>query len=197
MRQVTGARHNSVLVRISPGVGEGRVLNPPPVTRFDDPDGSRPIRHNLPRPLTTFIGRRQQIVELQGLLADVPLLTLTGPGGVGKTRLALHVAGLVREQYPDGVWLVDLAAVTDEHLVPQAIASSVGIHDLPAEALIETLARALQSKRLLLVLDNCEHVLAACQSVAYRLLQSCASVRIMATSRQPLDIPGETAWRVP
>ncbi len=152
---------------------------------------------NLPVQLTTFIGRRPQIVQLQGLLADVRLLTLTGPGGVGKTRLALQVAGSVRDQYPDGVWLVDLASITDEHLVPQAIASSVGIHDLPAEALIETLARALQSKRLLLVLDNCEHLLGACQVTAYRLLQSCAFVRILATSRQSLDIPGETAWRVP
>ena len=160
-------------------------------------DSQSHVADNLPVQLTTFIGRRPQIVQLQGLLADVPLLTLTGPGGVGKTRLALQVAGSVSDQYPDGVWLVDLASITDEHLVPQAVASSVGIHDLPAEALIETLTRALQSKRLLLVLDNCEHLLGACQVVAYRLLQSCASVRILATSRQSLDIPGETAWRVP
>ncbi|MGI9148776.1 MAG: ATP-binding protein, partial [Chloroflexota bacterium] len=155
------------------------------------------MAHNLPVQLTTFVGRKPQIVQLQGLLADVHLLTLTGPGGVGKTRLAPQVAGSVMDQYPDGVWLVDLAALADEHLLPQAVASSVGIHDLPAEALIETLARALESKCLLLVLDNCEHLLGACQTVAHRLLQSCASLRILATSRQSLDIPGETAWRVP
>lgn len=155
------------------------------------------MAHNLPVQLTTFIGRRPQIVQLQGLLSDVRLLTLTGPGGVGKTRLALEVAGAVIDHYPDGVWLVDLAALTDERLVPQAVASSLGISDMPAEALIETVARTLENKSLLVVLDNCEHLLGACQSVAHRLLQSCAAVRILATSRQSLDIPGETAWRVP
>jgi predicted ATPase/DNA-binding NarL/FixJ family response regulator len=155
------------------------------------------MAHNLPVQLTTFIGRQPQIVQLQGLLSDVRLLTLTGPGGVGKTRLALEVAGSVIEHYPDGVWLVDLAALTDERLVPQAVASSLSISDMPAEALIETLARTLESKSLLIVLDNCEHLLSACQAVAHRLLQCCAAVRILATSRQSLDIPGETAWRVP
>jgi non-specific serine/threonine protein kinase len=155
------------------------------------------MAHNLPAQLTTFVGRKSQIVQLQGLLADVHLLTLTGPGGVGKTRLALQVAASVVDDYPDGVWLVDLAALSDELLLPQAVASSVGIHDMPAEALIETVATALESKCLLLVLDNCEHLLGACQTLAHRLLQSCAAVRILATSRQSLDIPGETAWRVP
>jgi predicted ATPase/DNA-binding CsgD family transcriptional regulator len=155
------------------------------------------MTHNLPLQQTTFIGRKPQIVQLQGLLADVHLLTLTGPGGVGKTRLALQVAGSVVDQYADGVWLVDLAPLADEHLVPQAVASTLGIPDMPEESLIDTVARALESKCLLLVLDNCEHLLGACQILAHRLLRSCAAVRMLATSRQSLDIPGETAWRVP
>lgn len=153
--------------------------------------------HNLPLERTTFIGRQPQIAQLTKVLSDVRLLTLTGPGGVGKTRLALQLAGVVAEQYPDGVWFVDLAALADEHLVPHAVASATGIYDLPEEPPIEILARALESKCLLLVLDNCEHLLGACQSLAHQLLQSCSAVGILATSRQSLDIPGETAWRVP
>ncbi len=153
--------------------------------------------HNLPRHLTSFVGREQEIVEVARLLAGARLVTLTGTAGCGKTRLALRVAGDLLGACADGVRLVDLAPLSDPALVPRAVALVLGAREEPGQALTETLIASLGEKRLLLVLDNCEHVAASCGALAEALLRACPRLRILATSRQALTIPGEVVWRVP
>jgi predicted ATPase/DNA-binding SARP family transcriptional activator len=154
-------------------------------------------RHNLPITLTSFIGREREIAEVQQLLSTTHLLTLAGPGGCGKTRLALAVAADLANAYPDGVWLVELAALTDPALIPQVVAAALGVREAPGQPLIETLAAALKPKQLLLVLDNCEHLVVASAQLAETLLRACPQLRILATSREALHIPGEVTWLVP
>jgi predicted ATPase/class 3 adenylate cyclase len=155
------------------------------------------IPNNLPVQLTSFIGREREMGEVKDLLAQARLLTLTGSGGCGKTRLALQVAADLLEDYPDGVWLIELAVLTDPALVPATVATALGVHEEPGRPTLTTLAEALKSRTLLLVLDNCEHVVGACAQLAETLLRACPNVRILATSREALGIAGETAWRVP
>ena len=124
--------------------------------------------HNLPNALTSFIGRARERAEVTRLLATTRLLTLTGAGGCGKTRLALAVAGDLVEDYPDGVWLVELAALADGALVPQAVATALGVREEAQRPLIPTLVDALRSRELLLVLDNCEHLIDPCAQLARR-----------------------------
>jgi predicted ATPase/DNA-binding CsgD family transcriptional regulator/DNA-binding XRE family transcriptional regulator len=159
-------------------------------------EGTRP-RHNLPRELTSFIGRERELAELESMLEVTPLLTLIGTGGVGKTRLALRLATHVAGNYPDGTFVVDLTSVADPELLARAVASAVGVPERPGQALLETLLPVLRSRRMLLVIDNCEHLIAACGDLVSALLQACADVQIVATSREPLRITGEHAWRVP
>jgi predicted ATPase len=125
------------------------------------------------------------------------LLTLTGSGGCGKTRLALAAASELVERVEDGVWLVDLASLADPSLVPQAVASTLGVREQPGRLLTETLSYNLSSRKVLLVLDNCEHLIEACAELAEALLRSCPVLRILATSREALGITGEVAWLVP
>jgi predicted ATPase/class 3 adenylate cyclase len=153
--------------------------------------------HNLPVQLTRFIGREKEMAEVKRLLAASRLLTLTGSGGCGKTRLALQVAAEVLEEYPDGVWLVELAALADPALVVQLVVSALGICEEPSRPLIQTLMDYLRSKQLLLVMDNCEHLLTACASLADTLLRSCPHLRLLASSREGLGIAGEQTYRVP
>src|ERR671932_720278 len=134
--------------------------------------------HNMPLALTSFIGREREIAEVKRLLAHTRLLTLTGPGGCGKTRLALAVASEVVEQFEDGVWLVELASLSDPDLVGQAVASVLGVHEVPGRSLTETLSEQLGSKEMLLVLDNCEHLLEGCAALADTLLRACPNLRI-------------------
>jgi predicted ATPase/DNA-binding XRE family transcriptional regulator len=154
-------------------------------------------RHNLPLHLTSFIGRVQETSDIRRELAKTRLLTLTGFGGVGKTRLALHVAEQELETYRDGVWLVELAALREPTLVPQVVASVFNVHENPQEPLITTLSRRLQRLELLLILDNCEHVLDACVDLAHGLLRACAHLVVLTTTREVLGLGGETIWRVP
>lgn len=153
-------------------------------------------RNNLPVPLTSFIGREQAISGVARVLAGTRLLTLTGSGGSGKSRLALEVARRVLEEFRDGAWLVELASLTDARLVPAAVAGVLGVPERPGRGLIETLSGALREKSLLIILDNCEHLLLACASLCGILLRACPDLRILATSREPLGVPGETVWRV-
>jgi non-specific serine/threonine protein kinase len=153
--------------------------------------------HNLPVSLTTFIGRQQEITELSRLLPTTRLLTLTGAGGCGKTRLALEVARARLDRFPDGVWLVDLAPLSDPALVAQTVASVLDIRQVPNRSFIDTLVDQLHSRRLLLILDNCEHLIAPSAELADGLLRGVEGITILATSREALGIVGETTWRVP
>jgi predicted ATPase/DNA-binding CsgD family transcriptional regulator len=155
--------------------------------------------NNLPLPLNRFIGREQEILEVKGLLTSTQLLTLTGAGGCGKTRLALEIGRGASSAvaFKDGVWWVELAALTDPELLPQQIASSLSIVEKASRSLAETLSDFLQSKQLLLILDNCEHLVTACAHLIEALLRSCPDLRILATSREAINIAGELVWLVP
>jgi predicted ATPase/transcriptional regulator with XRE-family HTH domain len=159
-------------------------------------DSSPTPRHNLPHALTLFIGRSDDITAIRTAIAEARLVTLTGPGGCGKTRLALAAAGGVISRYADGVWLVELAALTDPTLVAQTIATVLNVREQSGRPLIETLIATLRRRRCLLILDNCEHLLAASAQFTSLLLARCAGVHILATSRQPLGVAGEYTWRV-
>ncbi len=156
-----------------------------------------PQRHNLPVQMTSFVGREEEIAELKRRLVDARLLTLTGPGGIGKTRLALQAAADALETYPDGIWLVELAPLADAALLPQAVAPVLKVEEEPERSLLQTLGRQLQGKRLLLILDNCEHLIEACANLADALLRLCPDMTILATSRERLGIAGEAAYPVP
>src|SRR6516164_8267031 len=147
--------------------------------------------NNLPIQLTSFIGRDREKTEVKTLIGAARLVTLTGSGGAGKTRLALQVAADVVERYPDGVWVAELAPIADPTLVPKTVASALNVPEQPGREMIETLVDALRPKSLLLVLDNCEHLIAACAELAAVLLRACSRVRILATSREGLGVPGE------
>jgi predicted ATPase/DNA-binding CsgD family transcriptional regulator len=153
--------------------------------------------NNLPLEFSSFVGREKELAEVKRLLENNRLLTLTGSGGCGKTRLALAAAGELVEGYEDGVWLVELASLTDPSLVPQAAASTLGVREQQGRSLIETLSEYLGSKKVLLVLDNCEHLIEACAELVEALLHSCPKLRILTTSREALGITGEVAWPVP
>ncbi len=154
---------------------------------------------NLPRQLTSFIGREREMTEVQRLLTTSPgrLVTLTGPGGCGKTRLALQVGQELRPDYPQGVWLVELAPVADPALLAQAVAAALDLHEDSRRPLLTTITDYLRSRKALLILDNCEHVIGASARLAESLLQSCAELRIVASSREPLGVAGEAVFRVP
>jgi len=155
--------------------------------------------HNLPAQRIRLIGRERDLVSAREALlsSEGRLLTLTGAGGCGKTRLALELAAQVAPDVAHGVVLVELAALADPALVPQAIAAGLGVRELPHEPLRATLVRALAKLELLLVLDNCEHLVDACAQLTEELLDHCPRLRVLATSREPLRIPGERTWRVP
>ena len=152
---------------------------------------------NLPLHLTSFVGREQEQAILRHALTETRLLTLTGAGGCGKTRLALQVAATLLPDYPEGVWLCELAAVSDADLLHQAVATILGVRERPGQALLTSLIDFLQPRRLLLLLDNCEHLVLACAELAEALLQVCPQLTILATSREALGIGGERPWRVP
>jgi predicted ATPase len=151
---------------------------------------------NLPFPLTSFIGREGDLAAVRQRLAASRLLTLVGTGGVGKTRLALEAAAEALDTAPDGAWLVELAAVSEPDLVTQAVASRLGVAEQPGRPLLATLSEACRPRAMLLVLDTCEHLIGPCAELAGRLLGSCPRLRILATSRAPLGIAGESVWDV-
>ena len=164
---------------------------------FSDASDSGLPTNNLPLQLSSFVGRGREIAQVEELLADHRLLTLTGPGGSGKTRLALAVAPEVAREFEDGVWLVELASLSDPDLVPQAVASGLRVRETPDKALTDAIRDHLSSSETLLVLDNCEHLIEACASLAETLLRRCSQLRILATSREALGVYGETLFAVP
>jgi predicted ATPase/class 3 adenylate cyclase len=155
------------------------------------------LPNNLPQQTTSFIGRQRAIAEVQTLLSKTRLLTLTGSGGCGKTRLALQVAAERLDAHPDGVLFVELAPLTDPALLPQAVANMLGVKEEAGTPLAQTITNSLKPKRLLLLLDNCEHLLDACARLADTLLRNCPYLQLLATSREGLNIAGELTYRVP
>ena len=159
-----------------------------------------PLRlHNLPAQSTSFIGRQDEIADLKARLDDpqIRLLTITGPGGIGKTRLALQVASHLVDTHPGGVWWVELASLSDPTLVPQTIISALGLIEQPGRPPLTVLTEFFQDKDALLVLDNCEHLIQACAELTETLLRACPGLHILATSREALSIPGEMLYLVP
>lgn len=177
-----------------PGEAGGEPAAPPAAPLAALP---APPRHNLPAPLTALIGRAGAIAAVRDLLAGARLVTLVGAGGSGKTRLGLAVARDQLGAFPDGVWLVELAGLRDGALVPSVIGRTLGIADRPDRAPAALLVEHLRGRSALLLLDNCEQVLADCAAIAATLLTACPGVRVVATSRAPLRVAGEIAWRVP
>ena len=154
-------------------------------------------RHNLPAQLTSFVGRHREIEEVRRLLANNRLVTLTGAGGCGKTRLALQVAAELVDQFTDGVWFVDLSPLSEQGLIPQTVAATLGVRELPNRSLAEVLAEYLRPRHVLLLLDNCEHLIAECAHLVGPLLRTATSLHVLATSREGLGIAGELVSRVP
>jgi non-specific serine/threonine protein kinase len=150
--------------------------------------------HAMPPELTSFVGREQEISAVRRLLETAPLITFSGPGGSGKTRMALRVARRAADSFPDGVYFVDLAGLRGAALVPRAVAAVLGVRERPGSSLLQTLQRVLQTSQLLLVLDNCEHLLDACARLVDGLLQVGTGLRLLATSREPLRVAGEMTW---
>jgi predicted ATPase len=150
----------------------------------------------FPAMLTSFIGREEAVRDVAGLLAECRLVTVTGPGGVGKTRLAGQVAGQVAARFADGAWLAELAPVRDPALVPAVVAAALGVREQPGVPAAGALARVLARRQLLLVLDNCEHVIGAAAQLCAGLLQACVDLRVLATSREPLAVAGEARYRL-
>jgi predicted ATPase/class 3 adenylate cyclase/DNA-binding CsgD family transcriptional regulator len=155
------------------------------------------LPNNLPLQLSSFVGRDRELRDMRTAFKDARLVTLTGSGGCGKTRLALQVAADLVDEYPDGVWWVDLAPLTDPGLVTSAAASTLGVKEIPGQALVDTLLHHLRERRSLVVLDNCEHLIGACASFVDALVRACPGMSVLATSREPLGVEAETSWRVP
>jgi predicted ATPase/class 3 adenylate cyclase len=153
--------------------------------------------NNLPQQVTSFVGRERELADIRNQLQNTRLSTLFGAGGLGKTRLSLQVAAEVLDDYPDGVWFVDLAPMTDQRLVPQAVASVLGVKEEAGHPVLEAVVKYVSDRKLLLILDNCEHLLHACAELATQLLRSGPHLKILASSRQPLHVAGETTYHVP
>lgn len=155
------------------------------------------LPNNLPEQLTSFVGREADVAAILERLRTNRLVTLTGSGGTGKTRLSLQAAADALEDYPDGVWFIELAALTDPELVPQTVVQTLSLRERPDHSLTRTLTDSLKSKEILLVLDNCEHVLGAVAELADALRRNCPNVKLLASSREPISISGEAVYRVP
>jgi non-specific serine/threonine protein kinase len=180
-----------------------RAVSRPRIAADGRDDSLAAPEGNLPAVLTSFVGRAREVREVEGLLSRARLLTLVGPGGCGKTRLALRVAedpggrGNLRKVLGDGVWWVGLSSLSNPQIVPNAVASALGAREASDLTPIEALGVFLGSRKALLVLDNCEHLVGACAALADALLRSSPDLTILATSREPLGVAGEVSWPVP
>jgi predicted ATPase/class 3 adenylate cyclase len=174
-----------------------QVIHPSLPSQFPPLKSLDYLPTNLPRQMTSFIGREQEMAAVKSLLPSNSLLTLLGIGGAGKTRLAIQVGAEALENYKDGVWLVELAALADPALVTQEVAGVLGVREVAGRPLLQSVLEYLRDRLLLLIVDNCEHLLGACARLAQTLLASCPGLTILATSREPLGVAGEQPWRIP
>ncbi len=191
------------------GMGERRlkdVLRPEHLYQLSVPDlpsGFQPLntlesfQHNLPTQLTSFVGREKEIAEIKAALNASHLVTLTGSGGTGKTRLSIEVGTQLLTNFPNGVWMIELAPLSDESQIIPALAQVFGLQELPFNPLKNLVTDYLRDKKILLIFDNCEHLIAACAKLADELLHQCAGLKILASSREALGIAGEVAYRIP
>ncbi len=182
--------------RRSEAIAQGRELGllRPALAAFENPVIEK---NNLPRQLTSFIGREAEISQLLAFVRERPLVTLTGSGGTGKTRLALQVAERALPVFSDGAWFADLAPLADPGLVPLVTATALGMHNVPHSSIIPVLSQFIGRKDLLLILDNCEHMIGALIPLVGALLDACPDLHILATSREALGINGEKTFRCP
>jgi predicted ATPase len=171
--------------------------NDDPVADLPRTQDAKLLPNELPLELTSFIGRERELDELKENLNVTRLLTITGPGGSGKTRLALRVAEDLAEGFEDGAHWVELAALSDSDLVLQRVASALSVREVPGRRVTELLIEHLKPKQMLVVLDNCEHLIEGCAAMANALLRACPRLRLVATSREPLSVAGEISWPVP
>jgi len=155
------------------------------------------LLHNLPAQLSSFVGREVELAEVRALVGGSRLVTLTGAGGAGKTRLGLQVAAGLLDGTGEGVWLADLAPLSNPELVAVTVAHVLGVRPEPGRPVLDTVLEAVGGRSLLVLLDNCEHLIAACAKLADALLRGCPSLALLATSREPLGIGGERVYRVP
>jgi DNA-binding winged helix-turn-helix (wHTH) protein len=191
LRKVLGA---DAITTVS---GRGYQFTLPVTQGESQADRASKPKQNLPYQLTSFVGREQEIAQLEELVTANRLVTLTGAGGAGKTRMAIQVASRMIDAFPDGIWLVEFAALSDPGLVPPAVAQTLEVKDQPARPVIETLSDYLASKKLLLVLDNVEHLLEGCVQFVDLILRRSPDVAILVTSRERLGMAGELTYRVP
>ena len=153
--------------------------------------------NNLPQLVTSFIGREHELAEAKALLARSRLLTLVGAGGLGKTRLSLQVAADTLDDFPDGVWLVELAPLSDARLIAQTVATVLGVKGDPGRPLVEALVKHVRDRQLLIILDNCEHLVQACAELTTQLLRAGPGLKVLASSREHLRVQAETIYQVP
>ena len=156
-----------------------------------------PQQTNLPSQLTSFVGRKKELTQIKNALSKYRLVTLTGSGGVGKSRLSLQVAADLVETFSDGIWFIELAALSDPTLIPQTLQNTLGLVEQKDTATLQVLQEYLREKKVLLILDNCEHLVEACATMAFDLLKQTTHLKILASSREALGVQGEFSWRVP
>ena len=178
------------------------LSSPMRIFALDDADGAplqsiERVPNNLPVHLTSFVGRLSELAAVRDLLLGQRLLTITGVGGAGKTRLAAQVAADLVERWPDGVWWVELGSVSDSAHVADVVASTIGVLVEPVRGPLRSLVVHARQRRMLICLDNCEQVLDGVAELADAVLRACPEVVIVTTSREPLGVPGEAVWRVP
>ena len=154
-------------------------------------------KHNLPAQLTTFIGRVKEMQTVKDLISEHRLVTLTGAGGCGKTRLSIEVASLLVPAFKEGVWFVSLASISSESRVLREISEALAIKEVPDQSLMDTIIETVKEQKLMIILDNCEHLIKTCAEVSGQLIQATSQLKILATSREPMGITGEQVWRVP
>jgi predicted ATPase/DNA-binding CsgD family transcriptional regulator len=174
-----------------------QLVHPALPNRFPPLRSTEAAKGNLPVRLTSFVGRTTELANVTGLVNGNRLVTLTGAGGCGKTRLAIEAAARLDESFPDGVWFCDLGPLSDPDIVPQTLRTTIGLREETSRSDLETVCVRLSDAKTLVVLDNCEHVVAASADLAEAVLKACPKAHVLTTSREPLGVEGEVAWRVP